>query len=80
MRTQLAARLVRYDGEATMLSFEAMFAGSCDNLKVKDWAALGMARTLIVTRWPNSAKEAFSEKGTPGASSLLARQWVPRPM
>ena len=78
-RKQQAARLSRYDGVATMLEFEAIFAGSCDNVKAEDWAALGMARALIVTRWPNTAKETFSEKGTPGASSLLARQWVLRP-
>ena len=48
-------------------------------MKAEDWSALGMARVLIVTRWPKGAKEAFSEKGTPGASSLLAGQWVPRP-
>ena len=84
-RIQLAARLSRYDGQATMLEFEAIFAGSCDNVKAKDWSALGMARALIVARWPKGAKEAFSEKGTPGASSssipssLLARQWIPRP-
>ena len=81
MRNQLAARLIRYDGEATMLEFEAIFAGSCDNVKAEDWSALGMARVLIVARWPKGAKEAFSEKGTPGArtSSLLARQSIPRP-
>ena len=62
-----------------MLRFEAMFAGTCDNVKADDWTASRMARALIVTRWPNSAKEAFSEKVTPGASSLLARQWIPRP-
>ena len=79
MLNQLAARLVRYDGEATMVEFEAIFAGSCDNAKAEDWSALGMARVLIVARWPKGAKEAFSEKETSGASSLLARQWVPRP-
>ena len=85
MRNQLAARLSRYNGEATTLEFEAIFAGSCDNVKAEDWTALGMARALIVARWPKGAKEAFSEKGTPGASSssipnsLLARQWIPRP-
>ena len=42
-----------------MLGFEAIFAGSCDNVKVKYWAALGKARALIVARWPKGAKEAF---------------------
>ena len=59
-----------------MLEIEAILAGSCDNVKVEDWAALGMARALVVGRWPKGAKEAFSEKGAPGASSLLARQWT----
>ena len=79
MRNPLAARPIRYDGEATMLEFKAIFSGSCDNVKAEDWSALGMARALSVARWPKGAKEAFSEKVTPGASSLLARQWVPRP-
>ena len=73
-RKQQVARLSRYDGEAMMLELEAMFAGFFVNVKLDDWTASGMACALIVARWPNSAKKAFSEKVTPGANSLLARQ------
>lgn len=78
-RNQLAARLSRYDGEATMLDFEAIFAGSCDNVKVEDWAALGMARALIVARWPKGAKKAFSEKELPELALFLLGSRSPRP-
>ena len=45
-------------------------------MRTENWSALGMARVLILAPWPKEAKEAFSEKGTPGASqSYPARHW-----